>query len=279
MKVIMKVMEYCRDCLKGLADRTCRLSSGEVDLLNECHHIIDGLWHMGMTPPAIANRILYFIKDKTGIEDPYVDMKDRELSIAKDAMLALEGFFINDLEGVVEFSAIGNSTDIFPDTHGGFLDFDKIEFYGDLELIKEEMEKTGYEALILGDNIGDFLFDVKLIRYLEERGKKVYYAVKGHPVQNDLSLKDVVRYGFDKIFNNFVSTGTGKVGIEQDDMKGKIKELWEKDALVIAKGMGNYETISEFSGKRKVIHVMKIKCPAVSMDVSYPIGSYVAIIR
>ncbi len=275
----MKVTVYCRDCLKGLAERTCRLSKGDKELLDDCYNTIERLWNKGMTPPAIANRILHYIKEKTGVEDPYKDMKDREFSVAEKVVSELEVFSINDLEGVIKFSSIGNSTDIFPDTHGGFLSFDKIEFHGDLELIDEEVKKTNDEALIFGDNVGDFLFDIRLIRYLEERGKNVYYAVKEHPVQNDLSMGDVVRYGFDKIFNNFVSTGAGKVGIEKDDMNGKIKDLWGKDGLIIAKGMGNYETISEFSVRRKVIHIMKIKCPAVSMDVSYPMGSYVAIIR
>lgn len=279
MKIIMKVTEYCKDCLRGLIDRTCRLSNAGIEVLYECNNILERLWVMGMTPPAIANSILHYIKERTGVYDPYIHMKDRELSIAKKAVSDLEGFFINDLEDVVKFSAIGNSTDIFPDTHGGFINPDKLEFYGDIDIIDHEINRTGGEALILGDNIGDFFFDMRLIRFLEEREKKVYYAVKGHPVQNDLSVEDVYRYGFDKIFKNFVSTGTDKVGIEQDNMNGILRELWEKDALVIAKGMGNYETISELTGERRVIHIMKIKCPAVSRDISYPEGSYVAIVR
>jgi uncharacterized protein with ATP-grasp and redox domains len=76
-----------------------------------------------------------------------------------------------------------------------------------------------------------------------------------------------------------VATGTAGVGIKIGDMQGLIKDLWEMDAIVIAKGMGNYETMSEYKGLRPVIHIMKVKCRAVSEEIGYPIGHYVLILE
>jgi hypothetical protein len=80
-----------------------------------------------------------------------------------------------------------------------------------------------------------------------------------------------------KTFDNIISSGTDEVGMRRDAMKGKIKDLWEnEDAAVIAKGMGNYETMSEYHGERSVIHIMKVKCPAVSRAVRQDIGTHIA---
>jgi len=277
-KINMKVTGYCIDCLKGLVDRTAVLSGADEAARSYCHYIVRRMWEEGMTPPSIANRILRYIKEATGVYDPYEEMKDREALRAKKAVSELWGFFPDTLEGALKFSSLGNSTDIFPDTHGGFSGIDSLNFFGDMEEIAKEFDGKGKEVLLLGDNIGDFLFDMRLVRFLEERGKRVYYAVKEHPVQNDLSMKDVKRYRFNEIFDNIISTGTDEVGIEEKDIKGIIKSLWENDAVVIAKGMGNYETISEMDKTRHVIHILKVKCPAVSDNLGFPKGSYVATI-
>ncbi|MCX8111307.1 MAG: ARMT1-like domain-containing protein [Syntrophorhabdaceae bacterium] len=275
----MKVTEYCVDCLKGLVERTSGLSGANEAVKIHCQDIVKRMWKDGKTPPAIANVVLRYIKEATGVYDPYAEMKDNEYLRAKDAVSRLWGFFPDTLEGALKFSSLGNSTDIFPDNHGGFSGAESINFFGDIEGIKKEIDEKGRDVLLLGDNIGDFLFDIRLVRFLEERGKRVYYAVKEHPVQNDLSMKDVIRYGFNEIFDNIISTGTDEVGIEEKDIKGIIKSLWEDNIIVIAKGMGNYETISEMDKKRQVIHVMKVKCHAVSDNLGFPKGSYVATIR
>jgi len=275
----MKVTPYCKNCLKELAEKTCLLSNADKVVLLNCFMLIDELFCNDITPPAIANKIHKLIRENTGIADPYVEKKDREVSIAKKALIKLNDLFDFDLEGVLKFSALGNSTDTFLDAKIDFLDPSNMMFYTELDKIEKEIHREEKDVLILGDNVSDFLFDIKLIRFLEGMGKNVYYAVKEAPVQNDLCIIDVFKYQFDRIFSNIISTGTDRVGIDKKDLKGKIRELWERDVIVIAKGMGNYETISEFRDEKKVIHIMKIKCPAISEAVSYPEGSYVAIVR
>jgi len=130
---------------------------------------------------------------------------------------------------------------------------------------------------MIGDNTGDFIFDMPLVEYLEKKGKQVYYAVREKPVQNDLSMEDVERFGLHEIFGRIISTGTDEVGMKKEDLSGTIKALWESDAVVIAKGMGNYETISGFHNERPVIYIMKVKCPAVAYSIGQNEGTYIAL--
>ena len=272
----MKAIECCIDCLKGLAEKTVGLSNGRDALLFDCYRIVDQLWRKGNTPPLIANRLLKRIKMDTGVYDPYVSYKEKEFEKAGAAIARLEGTFPPSLAMLVKLCALGNSMDFFTGHEGGF-DPDGLQFSGNMDKIEEEIYIKGKEVLMFGDNIGDFLFDMPLVRFLEGEGKRVHYVVKEHPVQNDLAMSDVTRFGFEDMFGNIISSGTDEVGMRRDVMKGKVKDLWEReDTVVIAKGMGNYETMSEYHAERTVIHIMRVKCPAVSRAVRQKIGAYVA---
>ena len=48
-------------------------------------------------------------------------------------------------------------------------------------------------------------------------------------------------------------------------------------ASIIAKGMGNYETISEFDRERPVVYVMNVKCSSVAEALGRRVGEYIAI--
>ncbi len=65
--------------------------------------------------------------------------------------------------------------------------------------------------------------------------------------------------------------------MKKEDLKGTVKALWESDAVVIAKGMGNFETISGFHNERPVVYIMKVKCPAVAHAIGQDEGTYIAL--
>jgi damage-control phosphatase, subfamily I len=270
----MHVQSCCLPCLKGLAEKTVTLSGGGKRLIGDCFHLIEKLWEPDATPPAISNRLLKHIKHETGILDPYNSIKAQELEEALRAFREIRGHFSDSLEGVIQFSALGNSMDFFVN---GRYDRNNFNFVGALDKIEETIYTKGKDILMIGDNIGDFIFDMPFVEYLEKKGKQVHYAVREKPVQNDLSMEDVDRMGLSKTFGRIVSTGTDEVGLRKEDLRGTTKTLWESGAAVIAKGMGNFETISEFHNERPVLHIMKVKCPAVAHEVGQNEGTYIAL--
>ncbi len=267
----MKVGESCFECIKGLAKRTLELI-GLKSEFKELEELIRKKWGSDLSPPYVANAVLKEIRERFKVEDPFRSVKDLELKRAKKAFEMLKDRFPPDLSGALKLSAIGNSSDFF--MNGNFT-YSDMSFFGNLEEIEEGILNS-VNVLIIGDNVADFVFDLKLIEYLKSLGKEVFYTVKGEPVQNDLSIKDVERYGLYAFFTNFISTGTAEVGLTRKDLKGILKQLWEGETFVIAKGMGNYETITEFGG-RPVTYVMKVKCKEVGASTGYPVGSYLAL--
>jgi damage-control phosphatase, subfamily I len=270
----MNIQDCCLPCLKGLVEKTVTLSGGSVGLISECFLLIEHLWRPDATPPGISNRLLKYIKHETGVPDPYKSIKTQEFEEAMKAFQKVRGRFKDSLEGTIQLSALGNSTDFFINGH---YDLSNFNFVGTMDKIENTIYIKGKDVLMIGDNIGDFIFDMPLIEYLEKKGKQVYYAVREKPVQNDLSMEDADRFGLHKTFGRIISTGTDKVGMEKEDLTGAVNALWESDAVVIAKGMGNYETISGFHNERPVLYIMKAKCPAVAHSIGQDEGTYIAL--
>jgi uncharacterized protein with ATP-grasp and redox domains len=270
----MNVQDCCLPCLKGLAEKTVTLSGGNGELTSECFRLIEQLWAPDTTPPAISNKLLKHIKHKTGNFDPYKSIKTQEFEEATRAFQEIRSHFADSFEGLVQLSALGNSMDFFINGH---YDLNNFNFTGTMDKIENTIYIKGKDVLMIGDNTGDFIFDMPLIEYLEKNGKQVHYAVRERPVQNDLSMEDVDRFGLHTIFGRIISTGTDEVGMKEEDLEGTVKTLWESDAVVIAKGMGNFETISGFHNERPVLYIMKAKCPAVAHAIGQDEGTYIAL--
>jgi uncharacterized protein with ATP-grasp and redox domains len=270
----MNIQDCCLPCLKGLAEKTVILSGGNSALTSECFRLIEQLWAPDTTPPAISNTLLKHIKHKTGALDPYKSIKAQEFEEAVRAFQDVRGRFTDSLEGVLQLSALGNSMDFFINGH---YDLNNFIFTGTVDKIEDTIYIKGKDILMIGDNIGDFIFDMPLVEHLEKNGKQVHYAVREKPVQNDLSMEDVDKFGLRKTFGRIISTGTDEVGMKKEDLKGTVKTLWESHAVVIAKGMGNYETISGFHNERPVIYIMKAKCPAVAHSIRQDEGTYITL--
>ena len=270
----MKTRERCYTCLQDLAQQTVSLSGTNGAMVERCYHLIDRLYSPLKSPTEISNQLLKFIREQTGVADPFAAKKAEEFRQAREAAEEFRSLFPPDLEGLLKYSCLGNSHDYFE----GNYNTSAFRFLGDVESIREGITSAGREALLFADNVGDFFFDLPLIRFLESAGKNVFYAVKEAPAQNDLSMPDVELYGLRDLFANIISTGADEVGVRRERMAGAIKDLWESDALVIAKGMANYEAISEFHDERPVIYNLKVKCRTVAEALGRNVGEHTSFI-
>jgi damage-control phosphatase, subfamily I len=270
----MKTRERCYACLQEFAQQIVSLSGANGALVAGCFRLIDRLYSPLKSPTEISSQLLRYIREQTGVMDPFAAKKALEFQRAKIAAAEFQTLFPSTLEGLLKYSCLGNSLDYF---EGGY-DVSDFRFLGDVESIRHEITNAGGEVLLFADNVGEFLFDLPLIRFLESTGKDVFYAVKEVPAQNDLSMFDVELYGLRSLFPNIISTGTDEVGVRKEQLAGRIKELWESDALVVAKGMGNYEAISEFDNERPVLYILKVKCKTVAEALGRNVGEHTSFI-
>ena len=128
--------------------------------------------------------------------------------------------------------------------------------------------------LYLADNAGEQFFDLPLVSSLRRRGWRVLYAVKAGPIQNDLTLEDLEASGLRYALEPVVDTGARTVGLELHGVSPGFRELYEAARLIVAKGMGHFETMSHLSDPR-VWFLLQAKCSPVAQALGVDVNTFV----
>jgi len=110
----------------------------------------------------------------------------------------------------------------------------------DFESFQSALTQSKSTILYLGDNAGETVFDRVLIETLD---RPVTYAVKAAPILNDATREDAISAGLDQIME-IIDNGSDAPGTLLDDCSSTFRERFEKADLIIAKGQGNYESLS-----------------------------------
>ena len=222
--------------------------------------------------------------------DPYHDLKVRADQVAGGFMdLAQEYVDSSDdkLRASLMVAVIGNIMD-FGST-GGIDDpelfrsmFQDLMDQGlgrdDSDRIAEVLDRPG-TIVYMFDNCGESQLDKILIRYLRSRGKRVVGVVRGEPILNDVTMEDAVRSGLDKELDLTLSTGTFYVGIDWRDVPPEVMKEIEGCDIIIAKGMGNYESLSDEELPVPIAHVLRTKCGPVANSMGIPLNQNVVYVK
>jgi len=223
-------------------------------------------------------------------KDPYHDLKVRADIIAEKFMGMAQDYVDSSddkLRACLMVSVIGNIMD-FGSTGG--IDnpeqfepiFQKLIDQGlgrdDSERIRAVLDKPG-TIVYMFDNCGESQLDKIFIRYLRAHGKRVVGMVRGEPILNDVTYEDAIRSGLDKEVDLLLTTGTFYVGIDWRDVPEDLMKEIENSDLIIAKGMGNYESLSDEVLPVPVVHVMRTKCAPVAESIGMPLDQNVVYVR
>ena len=127
-----------------------------------------------------------------------------------------------------------------------------------------ELAKQAHNVLYLTDNAGEIVFDTLLVEQLKNMGIIVTVAVKGGPVINDATLEDAAASGMIKIADKVITTGTDAVGFAPKEVSQEFLKAYELTDLVIAKGMGYAETLTEYKLKKPHLLLLRTKCEPVA---------------
>ncbi|MFA6617886.1 MAG: ARMT1-like domain-containing protein [Candidatus Neomarinimicrobiota bacterium] len=223
---------------------------------------------MSFTPPEMGMIIYDELNKITGIDDPYAQEKAAHIKEAKRLYPMLKERLSkadDPLLMAIRIAIAGNVMDLGMDK--------KFHVEKDLEHIlqqdfaicdyqafKEVLEKSE-EVLYLGDNSGESVFDKILI---EELKIPVTYVVRGKPVINDVTYDDAVASGLDEVAE-IISSGTPAPATILRLCNDDFLRRFNKATIIIAKGQGNYEGLSETD--RPVFFLLKAKCPVIAEDI------------
>jgi hypothetical protein len=142
--------------------------------------------------------------------------------------------------------------------------------YGDMDSFKQAVQKAK-TILYLADNAGEIFFDRLLIEQLF--GAKITMAVRGAPVINDATMADAESAKIGDIAE-IIDNGSDAPGTILDDCSSEFRRRFDEADLVIAKGQGNFESLSD--EKREIFFLFRTKCKTISRHSGFCVGTYVA---
>ncbi len=227
---------------------------------------------MSVPPPLQAQVIHSFIREFTGLKDPYESIKIEHNS----ELLRLEPTFFehvinspDPLREALMLAGACNAIDMGPNRSWKRAE----ELYGqlmepllgrfDLEDFKQKV-LSAKTMLYIADNAGEIVGDKILLSILKKHtDMNIIFVVRGGPVLNDATFKDATMVGIDKMVH-VISTGSDCPGVVISDCSREFKEAFDNANLILAKGQGNYETLNQ--EKKEVFFLLQIKCPLVGRD-------------
>ena len=220
---------------------------------------------MENTPPETGDLIYQKVREITGVKDPYKRIKDANIYEALALYPKLKQLINNSpnkLLTAIRIAIAGNVIDLGVGKEFNILeDVDKIlvqEFaIFDFEQFKYQLNKAK-SILYLGDNAGESVFDKILI---EEMGKPVTYVVRDVPVINDVTFEDAISSGLDDVAK-IISSGSSAPGTILNLCNDAFLERFNSADMIISKGQGNYEGLSNVD--RSVCFLLKAKCNVIA---------------
>ena len=238
-----------------------------------------GEMDLNQTPPAMAQRIHRRLREITGRNDPYRRAKDRLNSLALELIPALRAKIesANDpLAMAARLAIVGNVMDM--GVNGKLTAADvryamnlalTEPFFGELEQFRQAITEA-QSILYLADNAGEIAFDRLLVEQI--MSKRVTVVVRGAPVINDATLIDAQAVGLDEIVE-VIDNGSDAPGTILSDCRPEFRHRFAEADMIIAKGQGNFESLS--NEPRNLFFLFKVKCSVIANHIKQPTGTQV----
>ncbi len=281
----MKAHLDCVPCFQRQALRAVRMvtddSGKQESILREVMAaLLDMDWRS--SPPDLAHAVYRIIRQSSGEADPYSELKKQYNDLAMEIYSGMKekvNASPDPLMTAVKLAVAGNVVDFGVhskfDLKGTIVDIMNKDFrINGFESFKSQLEISEY-IVYLGDNTGEIVFDKMLLEYILENFNinRVTFAVKGAPIINDATHEDAVYVGLDKLPGiDFINIDIGEPGTGYDRSSPEFRAVLEGADMVIAKGQGNFESLSEYEW---IYFLLMVKCPIVAEHLNVDVGDYV----
>ena len=268
----MELQFDCLPCIFRQVLDASRMVTDDRDLIKE---ILDEYSELvpqidfKIMGPTLGAKGQQIIKDKLEIEDPYLEFKKKHMKLAQELYPEVEKIVADaddSLFVALIMSAMGNAIDA-----GMSLDIDVAQnikaavqngfVKSDFDLLTDKLE-SAEQILIIGDNAGEAIFDQLLIQELKAYDLEIIYAYRDQPILNDVTIKEIKEIGIDQLADQVLSSGCHTPGTILADTTAEFREIYDKADIVISKGQGNFEGLSEV--KRDIFFLLKAKCKLVA---------------
>jgi len=232
------------------------------------------------SPPWMGQKIHHLLREASANRDPYRQEKERSTEIALSLYPGLEQQVRSSADPFVtalRLAIAGNIIDF--GCKSSVSEDDVRHAVGaameqplDGAAVEDLRRSVGRaeDILYLADNAGEIVLDRLLIEELP--AGRVTVAVKSGPIINDATRADAQAAGLNSAVP-VIENGSDAPGTILEQCSDSFRQRFRRCDLVIAKGQGNYETLSGVDGK--VFFLLKAKCPVIARDLGCEVGQMV----
>jgi len=276
----MKTYLDCFPCFVRQALNAARMASADPAVHESIIRktlLWAGEMNMEEAPVLMGQRVYRHLREMTGVEDPYQGAKAHQNQMAQNLLGELTIIIkeaTDPLKMAVRLAIAGNVIDMGVDDNITETDVRRSiqhalaePFVGDWKAFCQALA-TAKRILYLADNAGEIAFDRLLVEQLPTA--RVTVAVRGAPVLNDATLVDAHAVCLHQIAE-IIDNGTDIAGtVLNKCSQGFLKHFTQAD-VIIAKGQGNYETLSD--EPYNIFFLFKAKCPVIANHAGVPVGT------
>jgi len=278
----MKAELECIPCIMKQAYNTASRATSNPALIRKILNLTADYVKevkLDQTPADASNFAYKITSEVTGIADPYREEKKKfndlclsmvqefnnKIKIAKDPLYStVKGAIFGNLIDL----GIGLKFDIDRDMESIFEDPFAVDDYQEFKAILESGRK---KILYLGDNAGEIVFDRLLVERIKDE-HEVTFVVKGGPVINDATTEDAKYVGMTDIVK-VIDTGSDGIGVQWKAVSEEFVNLYNSADVIISKGQGNFETMSDKPGN--IFFLLRAKCDCVARKLGVKFGDIV----
>ncbi len=235
---------------------------------------------MSKSPPYMSQEIHRLVRKLTGNSDPYTNVKRHFNDVSMKFYSQIREKIINSedpLTTAVRMAIAGNIIDF--GVYGKLNESDLENTISEcltadfddslIEVLREAVNNAG-KILYIADNAGEIVFDRLLIEFLPI--EKITVAVKGSPVINDATIDDVFMSGLARIVD-VIDNGSDAPGTVLESCSEEFRHYFRDSDLIISKGQGNYESLSDVD--KDIFFILKAKCPVIANDIGCRVGDMI----
>ncbi|HIH34939.1 MAG TPA: DUF89 family protein [Methanosphaera sp.] len=284
----MKVNYECASCMlrqsREAIEHATENHEKRMDVTLKVLNFMNENFRKGTNSNKLGTDLHHMIMTETNNNDPYKKLREEGNEIAQRLIPMVNELIEKDesLENYVKIAVAGN-----------VIDFGALDENTDMEsLLKRQITrkpainetksldmdlKKAKNILFLTDNGGEIVFDKLLIKKIkEDYDVNITVALKENPILNDALIPDAEKLNIDK-YAHIISTGASSVGVVKDYISKELKEYMDSVDLIISKGMGNYEGLTEMHIETPVFFLLTTKCNVISREIGVPLGSPVIV--
>lgn len=291
----MKVTLECAHCLLERAINQVKLATDDPELrmrvVESMTKFLSENFNSDAVPSHIGTDRDLLVQKMTG-NDPYRDLKRQSNEMALNLLPDLQKLVDEHQDPMKRFrtatliTAAANAIEF--DVSGRDFSLDELRLILDnveTDLVIDQVDdfrsyvENVKEVLYLMDNAGEVVLDMILIREIRRVGPRVIAVVKSGPILNDATTVDADEVGLAECADEVRDTGAAAIGVNLDRSSESFKRLFSSAELIVAKGMGNFESLTEFEPSCPTVHILRTKCNPVAEHVGVPRHKNVVLIR